>query len=42
VKGSDGTVYMKENMRLEHTLGQILIGFGNKGGRNLKEFLSRI
>lgn len=29
-------------MRTECSLGQILIGFGNKGGRGLAEFVSGI
>lgn len=31
MKGSDSKVCMKERVRIEGTLGQILIGFGNTG-----------
>lgn len=41
-KGSDGKVCMREKVRTECSLGQILIGFGNKGGRGLAEFVSGI
>lgn len=41
-KGSDGKVCTREKVRTECSLGQILIGFGNKGGRGLAEFVSGI
>lgn len=42
MNGSDGKVCMKERVRIEGILGQILIGFGNTGVRRLAEFVNRI